>query len=76
MNIGSGKPISILGVADVLLKLYGSTMKTVVEHKFRAGDVRHCSSDISKARNEGEHARMRVPPELRAMRVKLRRDSR
>jgi len=50
VNVGAGKPISILDVASVLLKLYSSTMKTAAEHKFRAGDVRHCSSDISKAR--------------------------
>lgn len=50
VNVGSGKPISILGVADVLLKLYGSTLTLVVEHKFRAGDVRHCTADLTKAK--------------------------
>lgn len=50
VNVGSGTPTSILGVADVLLKLYGSPLRPEVEHKFRAGDVRHCTSDVSKAR--------------------------
>ncbi len=50
VNVGSGKPITILGVADVLLKLYGSKLTPVVEHKFRAGDVRHCAADLTKAR--------------------------
>ncbi len=50
VNLGSGKPTSVLGVAEVLLKLYGSKLKPSVANKFRAGDVRHCASDLTKAR--------------------------
>ena len=50
VNVGTGKPTSILEVAEVLRKLYGATVAPTVEHKFRAGDVRHCVADISKAR--------------------------
>ena len=51
VNVGSGKPITILDVARVLLKLYKSDLAPTVERKFRAGDVRHCSADLTKARN-------------------------
>jgi len=50
VNVGSGKPISILDVAHVLLKLYNSRLAPTVERKFRAGDVRHCSADLTKAK--------------------------
>ncbi len=50
VNVGSGKPTAILDVADVLLTLYRSRARPLVENKFRAGDVRHCSADLSNAR--------------------------
>jgi len=50
VNVGSGKPTSIEEVAEVLLKLYGSKLRPKVERKFRAGDVRHCSADLTKIR--------------------------
>lgn len=50
VNVGSGKPTSINSVAEVLLKLYGRELPPKVEHRFRAGDVRHCSADLTKIR--------------------------
>ena len=50
VNLGSGKPTSILEVAQVLSRLYDSTVPPSVEHKFRAGDVRHCYADGAKAK--------------------------
>ncbi len=50
VNLGSGKPITILDVANVLLRLYKGKVAPSVENKFRAGDVRHCSADLTKAR--------------------------
>ena len=50
VNVGTGRSVSILDVANVLLTLYRSKLTPVVERRFRAGDVRHCSADISKAR--------------------------
>lgn len=50
LNVGMGKATSILDVADVLIHLYQSQVRPVVENKFRAGDVRHCFADISKIR--------------------------
>lgn len=50
-NVGSGKPTTIKGVAEVLAKLYGKDIKPLVTRKFRKGDVRHCYADISKIRS-------------------------
>lgn len=50
INIGSGKPITILRVAEILATALGKEMKPVVTQKFRAGDIRHCFADLTKAR--------------------------
>ncbi len=50
LNVGSGHRLTVNEVAKVLLGLYGSDMRPRVERKFRAGDVRHCFADISRAR--------------------------
>src|SRR5207244_4809995 len=50
VNVGTGRAVSILHVAQVLLALYGSDLRPSIEHRFRAGDVRHCFADISLAR--------------------------
>lgn len=50
-NIASGHDISIAEVADRLLKAMGrEDLMPEITGKFRAGDIRHCFADISKAR--------------------------
>jgi dTDP-L-rhamnose 4-epimerase len=49
INIGCGKPITIRQVAEKLGKALGSETAPVVTNKYRAGDIRHCYADISKA---------------------------
>ncbi|HEX8926475.1 MAG TPA: NAD-dependent epimerase/dehydratase family protein [Terriglobales bacterium] len=49
INIGSGKPISILRVAEILAKSLGKKIAPVVTQKYRAGDIRHCFADLTKA---------------------------
>jgi dTDP-L-rhamnose 4-epimerase len=50
INIGSGKPTSIIELAEILIKLYGRDVKPYVSYKYRKGDIRHCYADISRAR--------------------------
>lgn len=52
INIGSGKPISILELAQTLIQLYGSSLKPYVSGRYRKGDIRHCYADISRARSK------------------------
>ncbi len=50
INIGSGKPIKIRKIAEILSNALGREVEPVITQKYRAGDIRHCFADISKAR--------------------------
>jgi dTDP-L-rhamnose 4-epimerase len=50
INVGCGKPITIRRVAELLSEALGKEAAPVVTQKFRAGDIRHCYADISRAR--------------------------
>jgi dTDP-L-rhamnose 4-epimerase len=50
INIGCGKPISILRVAEILARALGKDIAPVVTQKYRAGDIRHCFADLTRAR--------------------------
>ena len=47
-NVGTGEPHSILDIARTIISLYGKDLKPEILGKFRAGDIRHCYSNISK----------------------------
>src|SRR4051794_6341629 len=49
-NVGTGRPHSVLDVAVGLAKLIAPEIEPTVVNQFRAGDIRHCYSDISKIR--------------------------
>jgi dTDP-L-rhamnose 4-epimerase len=49
INVGCGKPITITRVAELLAQALGREVAPVITQKFRAGDIRHCYADISKA---------------------------
>ena len=52
INVGSGKPVSIRRVAELLANsLENKGLEPVVTGKYRAGDIRHCYADITRARN-------------------------
>lgn len=51
-NVGTGKALTIKGVAETLARLYGKDIKPIITHKFRKGDIRHCYADISKIKNK------------------------
>lgn len=46
-NIGTNNPIAIKEIAQILAKLLGKKIKPKITEKFRSGDVRHCTADIS-----------------------------
>lgn len=50
LNVGSGKPVTVRKVAEVLARLYGRDLAPEITGTFRKGDVRHCCSDNSKIR--------------------------
>jgi dTDP-L-rhamnose 4-epimerase len=50
INVGTGRAITVSEVADVLARELGVEHEPEVRNVFRAGDIRHCYSDISRAR--------------------------
>ena len=51
INVGSGASVSVLGIAERLAHVLGRTdVEPQVTGRFRAGDIRHCFADISRAR--------------------------
>jgi dTDP-L-rhamnose 4-epimerase len=50
-NVGTGRPISVLRVAELLARELNWTGGYQVLGKFRAGDIRHCYADVSRIRN-------------------------
>jgi dTDP-L-rhamnose 4-epimerase len=50
LNIGSGKSYSVVEVAERLSRVLGcSAIAPQVTSRYRAGDIRHCFADISRA---------------------------
>ncbi|PIQ98138.1 MAG: nucleoside-diphosphate-sugar epimerase [Nitrospinae bacterium CG11_big_fil_rev_8_21_14_0_20_56_8] len=59
-NIGTGKPTSILKLAETLIDLCGKSFRPNVIKKFRNGDIRHCYADISRIRSLGFEPRLSI----------------
>jgi dTDP-L-rhamnose 4-epimerase len=47
-NVGTGQPVSVLQVAELLARELGWSGGFEILKKFRAGDIRHCFADISR----------------------------
>jgi len=47
-NVGRGEPITILKIAQTIIKLLNKKIKPKVLNKFRNGDIRCCYADITK----------------------------
>lgn len=50
INIGNGRSVTILELAERLAHALGSDIQPVVTGEHRVGDIRHCFADIEKAR--------------------------
>ena len=52
INLGAGRPVSVRDVAEVLAAELGKQhLEPEVRNEFRAGDIRHCISDSTLARD-------------------------
>jgi len=51
-NVGSGAPITVAGVANIIIELLGSKVEPEIIEKFRPGDNRHDFADITKISKE------------------------
>ncbi len=52
-NVGTGKPTSILELARMLARRFGSSKPSKLLGTFRRGDIRHCYADIGALRSLG-----------------------
>jgi dTDP-L-rhamnose 4-epimerase len=50
INIGTGRPVSVLEVAEVLAEHIGVELPARISATSRSGDIRHCWADVTKAR--------------------------
>jgi dTDP-L-rhamnose 4-epimerase len=51
LNVGTGNPVTVADVADVLTRQLEVDLEPEIRNVFRAGDIRHCYADIDGARN-------------------------
>jgi dTDP-L-rhamnose 4-epimerase len=49
-NIGTGKPVTVLEVAQKLSNELGKDIEPTVTQTYRAGDIRHCWADTRRAK--------------------------
>jgi dTDP-L-rhamnose 4-epimerase len=50
VNVGTGRPTSVIEVAERLKSLLKSDSAIAVSGEFRSGDIRHCYADLARAR--------------------------
>jgi dTDP-L-rhamnose 4-epimerase len=50
-NVGTGRAMTVLELANLLIDRLGGTKPPEVVGKFREGDIRHCTGDISRIRD-------------------------
>jgi dTDP-L-rhamnose 4-epimerase len=50
VNIGTGRQLTILDMANALIRELRVNVQPQIVSQFREGDIRHCFADISKAR--------------------------
>ena len=51
-NVGTGYPITIKEIANILIQKINPEINPIIINNFRAGDIRHCYSDISKIKQK------------------------
>jgi len=51
-NVGTGRRLSILDIANALISRLNFKGKSDITHQFREGDIRHCYADISKIKEK------------------------
>jgi len=52
LNVGTGRPLTVLDIAEALIKELGSSVDIDIVRKYREGDIRHCYADISKIQSQ------------------------
>lgn len=48
LNVGSGKPTSVMQAAGLLVDMLGGKVTPLVTGQYRLGDIRHCYADLTR----------------------------
>ena len=75
LNVGTGRSTSVRQVADALNAHLGLNLAPEIVQKFRAGDIRHCVSDIGRIRALGFQPRVRYEDGVAELTEWVRRQS-
>ncbi len=51
-NVGTGLPITIKEVAEIITEKINPALKPIYNQQYRIGDIRHCVADISKIKKK------------------------
>lgn len=51
-NVGTGLPITIKEVAEIITEKINPSLKPIFNQQHRTGDIRHCVADISKIKKK------------------------
>jgi dTDP-L-rhamnose 4-epimerase len=51
-NVGSGRPTTVMELAEALVEKLGGRVRPHVSGEFRLGDIRHCFADLTRIRAE------------------------
>ena len=51
-NVGSGRRVTILEVANLLVEKLEGSLKPVVVGEYRVGDIRHCYSNLTRIKSK------------------------
>ncbi|MFW9973361.1 MAG: GDP-mannose 4,6-dehydratase [Candidatus Odinarchaeota archaeon] len=54
-NVGTGIPITIKEVAEIITNKINPKLKPIYTQQFRIGDIRHCVADITKIKKKLEY---------------------
>ena len=52
LNVATGRSVSVVEIAATLARVLGLGIEPEIRNEFRAGDIRHCFGDPSRAREE------------------------
>jgi len=50
VNVGTGKSVSIIKLAEMLMELYGTMLQPYISGRYRKGDIRHCYAETQRTR--------------------------
>jgi dTDP-L-rhamnose 4-epimerase len=75
LNVGTGRTTTVRQVAEALNSHLGLQLEPEIVHKFRAGDIRHCVSDITRMGALGFAPRVRYEDGVAELTEWVRRQS-